>query len=889
MSRDTLLLLALGTCLLAAPAGAAGPPGPVRNLADWAEVSRGQSIAVTRDDEEFVALAPDGENGVWIGWIAYRTQRDRDERILKLRYPPADFREFHGHASGDQVRVRRRLPDGRLEPPLALTGADLPISGLAMARAGNGQLWAFYSLRTGEAWELFGVPFSAEGPGKAILLGRAGGPDLDPVAVTDARGRIWVAWQGVRTERLQILVRRQEEDGSFAPEEIVSSEKGSAWAPALAATREGGSTPEIAIAWDSYRGGDYDVTVQRRGLDGKLLREDLVAASPHFEASPRIGFDSAANLWIAWREAGAQWGKDFGFLIGNLERGLFQERRIRILRLGPGGERWRPVEQPGASLLNIAPTSTITGSHGVGRAGKPLASNVDLLGDVVVDAHDRPWLVSLSRDPHAIGGTGYVFDAWVTFYDGARWSLPLALRDSAGFRFPPVEAVRNGKKSVLVATSGDGRRKPDYSDRRIPTGPVLRLMSDNIDSHIRLWSIPVPAPGSPMQLQEAEPLATKAHSPAQAQEDADVQRMRAARTSVNGRVLQLARGDLHRHTEFSSDGGVDGTLEDMMRYSIDAAQLDFVVNSDHDNGNGREFPWWLTQKAIDKYTFSPTFTGLHGYERSVRYPEGHRNLLFKQRGVGILPKLPRSKHSARKPARDTNMLYDFLEETDGLAFPHTSATRMGTDWRNHHPEREPMVEVYQGARQSSEREGAPRAISAQHAYVGYRPAGFVNHALNQGYHFAFYASSDHFSTHVSYAMVWTPERNRDAIFEAIRRGHVYGATDNILGEFRMQAGDTTAFLGEEATVDSAPTYHAKLHGTAPFRRIVFLHDDEEVHVVENRPAETEVSWTDAALDPGASSWTYVRGEQVDGELVWLSPIRVTRRPTADGPPGREAE
>lgn len=882
MRRNLFPALPLAAVLasLATTALAASNPGPVINLARWAEPPLGQSIAVTRDDEEFVALTPDGGGGSWIGWIAYRTETDRDDRIMGFQTPPADFGEFHGHASGDQIRVRRRLPDGRLRPPLALTDPDLPISGLALAREGRGQLWAFHAQRRGESWELFGVPFSASGPSESIMLGRAGGPDLDPVATTDAAGRIWLAWQGVREGKLRILLRRQAEDGSFLPEEIVSTGAGSAWAPAIAASGESAGEPAVAIAWDSYQQGDYDVFVQRRGLDGRVLREGPIAASASFEASPKIAFDSHGRLWVAWREAGPAWGKDFGFLVGRAERGLFQERRIRLLRVEPDGTRAWPLQQPGATLRDIAPFSTLKGSHGPRGPGgtiEKLAPNVDLLGALVVDGHDRPWLVSLSRDPHINGGTGFVFDAWVTFYDGAAWRRPLALPNSAGFRFPPVQALRTTDDAILVVTSGDGRRHPDSRMRKFETGAVARRMSDNIDSHIRAWSIPVPPAKEPPRLRAGIALAKKAGSAAQQQEDAEVARMRAARTKVAGQELQIARGDLHRHTEFSSDGGVDGTLEDLMRYAIDAGQLDFVVNSDHNNGNGREFSWWLTQKAIDKYTFSPSFTGLHGYERSVRFPEGHRNLLFKQRGVGILPRLPVNPIVPHEPAPDTNMLYDFLEETDGLAFPHTSATRMGTDWRNHHPEREPMVEVYQGARQSSEHKGAPRAVSAQRPQDGYHPAGFINHALNRGYHFAFYASSDHFSTHISYAMVWTRARNRDAIFEAIRRGHVYGATDNILGEFRMQAGETSAFLGEEVEVDAAPTYHAKLHGTAPFRRIVFLHDDEVVHEVLDQPAQVEVSWTDNDLGPGETSWTYVRGEQTDGELVWLSPIRVTWR------------
>src|SRR5262249_34611980 len=112
-----------------------------------------------------------------------------------------------------------------------------------------------------------------------------------------------------------------------------------------------------------------------------------------------------------------------------------------------------------------------------------------------------------------------------------------------------------------------------------------------------------------------------------------VRRMRAYRIETGDQRYQLLRGEFHRHTEFSSDGGPDGSLEDMFRYAIDAAGMDWIGNGDHDNGAGREYSWWLTQKYTDAYHVPARFTPLFSYERSVTYPHGHRNCLFAQRGV----------------------------------------------------------------------------------------------------------------------------------------------------------------------------------------------------------------------------------------------------------------
>jgi hypothetical protein len=52
---------------------------------------------------------------------------------------------------------------------------------------------------------------------------------------------------------------------------------------------------------------------------------------------------------------------------------------------------------------------------------------------------------------------------------------------------------------------------------------------------------------------------------------------------------------------------------------------------------------------------------MFNYERSVNYPEGHRNVLFAQRGIRPLPRLPISGRTDSSPAPDTTMLYNYLK------------------------------------------------------------------------------------------------------------------------------------------------------------------------------------------------------------------------------------
>src|SRR6202163_1343941 len=179
------------------------------------------------------------------------------------------------------------------------------------------------------------------------------------------------------------------------------------------------------------------------------------------------------------------------------------------------------------------------------------------------------------------------------------------------------------------------------------------------------------------------------------------------------------------------------------------------------------------------------FAPLFSYERSVAYPEGHRNVLFVQRGVRTLPRLmPKMDPESTGRAPDTQMLYRYLKAFDGVTASHTSATGMGTDWRDNDAAVETSVEIYQGDRQNYEKLGAPRSSSAEDAIGGCRRKGFVDIALEMGYKMAFEASYDHVSTHMSFSNVLATGFTREEVMDGFKKRHLYASTDNILAEFR---------------------------------------------------------------------------------------------------------
>jgi hypothetical protein len=323
------------------------------------------------------------------------------------------------------------------------------------------------------------------------------------------------------------------------------------------------------------------------------------------------------------------------------------------------------------------------------------------------------------------------------------------------------------------------------------------------------------------------------------------------------------------------DGNNDGSLLQVYRYAIDAAGLDYLLVSDHNGAGGPDLPYinWLLQQLADVLFVPQRFVPFYGYERSVRYPNGHRNILFSKRGNPTLP-IPRSEVQGESGAE---ALYAYLRQYDGIAISHTSATNMGTDWRDNDPEVEPLVEIYQGDRVSAEYEGAPRAAHSGNpnsAPGGYRPAGYVWNAWQKGYKLGVQSASDHLSTHISYACTIAEDFSREALIDAMKKRHSYGATDNIVLDYRLKAGDEEYLQGDIVQVSKPFRLWVKVLGTAPIRQIDIVKNNQFLHNLQNLEQEVDFSFVDTNADSG-ESYYYVRLIQEDGQIAWSSPIWVT--------------
>ncbi|MBS1828952.1 MAG: hypothetical protein JST93_26855 [Acidobacteria bacterium] len=785
-----------------------------------------------QDDWPAVALGPDGS--IWAAWLSYNDGRD-----------DIAIRRYQNGKWGNMMWVPGTSGDSWM-PQLAVDARN--------------RVWVVWSQMENDNWDLYARPFNPaiqQWEPRQRLTTHAM-PDIHPRLAAGANGRFAFVWQSFRERHSNILM--MEFDGEkFLPEVRVTNHAGNDWFPAIALDSRGVAW----VAYDSHRNGNYDVLLSRVEK-GKPAEEMSVAATSMMEAQASVAVDTAGRVWVAYESGMPFWGKDTGYVVRNTATGkpLGDLREARI-RCWAGGQ-WRdPAPVSAAFRKEVAHHPQVFSD---GRGSVYVASALRLAGGPA----------------NARGRKLAFWEYWLTHFDGAKWSDSFVLPDSRGRSSTRAGAVVDNDGKFWLAWPTDGRREGNFH-RPLRQRVMIASLDAAAYTKESSWT------GTP-------PSAVDASKPDHPNEAGDVRAARNYVASINGRKLRLLRGDFHRHTELSWDGGgaTDGSLPEFYRYMIDAASLDFGASTDH-QGGAWPYWWWYTQKMTDMFHVPGAYVAIFGYERSPQWPKGNRNIFWAKRsqaritplymkesapGYG-LPAGPTGDESGvgMRDAfdNDTQLLYDDIRKTKPLIIAHTTGTFMGTDWKEFDQALEPVVEIFQGARTSYEKVGAPLvadpARDAEHIAVAqYKPEGMVSVALAKGYRLGIIASSDHGSTHISYAMVYTDNPTREGILEAFRKRQVYGATDNIVLDVRMGSH----FMGEEFTLASPERIQVKARGTKPVSKVFVLKDSKEIYSAA--PGKQDVDFTFADREPSKGfHHYYVRLEQEDGKVAWSSPFFVTYR------------
>ena len=760
---------------------------------------------------DFPTITQGAGREMWMAWVAWNTK-------------------------GDEIMVRhfdgtRWLPRTK---PLESPGDVFMVK---LGRDRSNHIWAIWSQQVDGNFDLYGSRYDGEEWGKLERLSTDPQPDIYHDVTTDSNGNLWVVWQGFRKGKSDIFARRFDGD-QWSEEEKVSDSLANDWQPAIAADSAG----RVYVAWDTYDQGNYDVRM-RSWAGGQWSAPTAIASTSRFEAHVSLACDKENRLWAAWNESGFNWGKDTGFLVKQQGTRLYQWRTMSVAVWD--GDKWflPPVD--------------------VNNALPPDLQNYNDFPILHRTADGRMWLFFRHRTlrirnvPSDTPAHRAAWEIYGTPFDGKTWGEPVQMPHSASRMDTRGGFASDAAGNIWAAWATDNRdfeeflfRRSDVYAGKIPAGRLV--------------------PTAVLEPRQFEKLESTRMDP---DEPRNLSAIRRYELRSDGKVYHIFRGDTHRHSEFSMDGNNDGSLNQSYRYAMDAAQLDFLAHTDHNDSGGPDVPYisWLQQQMSDLMQLPDTFTAFYSYERSLPYPNGHRNILFAQRGVPTLP-IPQSERQGQTGAA---ALYEYLKKYNGVAISHTSATSMGTDWRDNDQQVEPLVEIYQGDRVSAEYEGAPKAAiegNPASQIGGFKPKGYVWNAWAKGYKLGTQASSDHLSTHISYACTISPDGSRKGLLDAMRARHSYGATDNIVLDYRLVAQSGKEYLQGDIVPTAGPfKLSAHIIGTQPIRQVDIVCNNKFVYT--QAPLQKDVNLTFTSTEQG-ERYYYVRVIQVDDQMAWSSPIWV---------------
>jgi len=656
-------------------------------------------------------------------------------------------------------------------------------------------------------------------------------PDMLPSMTADAKGNLYLCRQSFRNGNGDIFLKCFR-DGRWGDDIQVSGDPAGDWYPAVAADGDG----RVFVAWDSYRAGDYNIYMARVE-NGEVSPPRPVTDTLEFEAHPSLACDGQGRVWIAWDVGTPNWGLDYSSWMGSFKAPpnsgpLHGARKFVVACLDGDGLHAAPEQVP--QDTEIYQTEAVKyESIGIRRFyERP---------HLVLDGAGRLWcFYRMNRQGyigHPLGGARW--QIYGVYLDGGRWSDPVLLGCSIGRNDQRLSSSVDERGDIHLAwATGNYFRDINYD---VCVGCMARAKSGQAPTPLGRRLDPRPRK---VRVEEPEPV----------------------RVTVGGKDYVLCYGDLHRHTEISlCTPTIDGSVVDQYRYALDVAKLDFLAITDHTRDT-RPYPWWYSQKVVDLLFLKDKFITFYAYERSNPGPTGgHRNVIFTTRG-----------HEVYRAGPDPWVLWKLLKGQEAITIPHTPTydrKKQSGTWSYNNPHFEPLVEIFQAYRRSYEMPPWAAASKPYHPPAAKRKdMHTVWHALEKGYKLGFIASSDHWSTHLSYACVYAPEKTRKAIFRGMQQRHTYGAMDKIVLQFSMDGH----LMGEEYSTDKPPVMHVRISGTDKIKQVDIVKNNTFIHTTAPGAPNVEFSFLDNKIKAG-TSYYYVRLVQENGKMAWASPIWVTYR------------
>ncbi len=666
-----------------------------------------------------------------------------------------------------------------------------------------------------------------------------------PAITIDGAGNVWIAWPAQVAHNWDIYGRVFSPGSGWGRVERWTSDPSPDVQPALASHGD-----RVMLVWQGFRAASLDI-LYRIHESGAWKPEGFVTRNLANDWEPAVAASASGEFHIAWDSYRGDYDVMMRTLRANgqlseeiavahtkrLENhvSLSLDRRDRLwIAWEAGPEAWAS-DSPDSGLRPRRDVEMACLQGGkLYRAPEMTAALRELAGEKGMQA---PAL--------SMGGDGRLrlffrqpmnknwLKVGMTVWDGSAWSKPSM--------FPYSEGRIDQRVQIAVA---GGKVWAIY-----PAGSTHNVVL------ARPYEFGAPAGSEPaLPLILSTDVAGKEAPPAR-----PVHMLKGYR---------LVFGDLHRHTDISEDGGIaDGSLLDTMRYAADAAGLDYIGITDHTRYLTRRYNLWRLKQIADLYYRPGVFSPLHSYERSQYSPWGHRNIINLARDYTPVP----ANYEIGDQGVSPWGLFAALKGKNAISIPHTSAWgSKQVSWDYYDPEVEKLVEIYQGMRSTYEYNGAPDPLGK--AVYEKDSKTFVWDALAKHHKLGFIASSDHASTHISFAAVWVKNIDRASIFESLKARRTYAANDKIFLDFTL--GDH--LMGEEVTIHGIPEFDVHVEGTAPVERIDVIKDGTFVYNLMPGTKTAAFKYRDQASSAGGESYYYVRVIQTDKKMAWASPIWVTR-------------
>ena len=725
-------------------------------------------------------------------------------------------------------------------------------------------------------------------------------------AAADTSGNVWVVWQSMRGTLGDIFCRVYDSKKSSWSQEVqVTKDPGGDWEPCVAFDCKGGAW----ICYDSSRGNEFDIYATH--LDAGLKvgeTKQLIATSRYEGRVNAVTAQDGTGIWLACERGNEQWGLDMRAHGGQV--GLNGRRDLVIAYWNLASGKVEELPGPDGLLAALPGPKTPAAANPPPRAnnpqakakaeerakaqaaqlkakGKPAPNEIGALNlpHLMLDAAGRPWLTLRYFK-------NFCWQIALTRYDAntRQWAQPFLIPDSVYTQDRQTTHALGKDGSLWLAWSTDLRT----SKLQLTTG--IHVSKIAMDVEVPLVTAPVVKP--------REPFAAYIN-PTTPERD----RNERHTWTHNGVTYKLYWGDYHRHTDISNCVTAnDGCVLEQYRYAWDMGKLDTLGTSDHTDIAKIYHPyeWWLNQKMTEIFYAPGFFMSMYAYEREQKWPLGHRNIIFAQRGGPIV-------YIQRKNYLESPWQKDFPVKSEGAAelhptelwdvlvrygkpvtaISHTGATSMGTDWDQMPPvdhRIENVIEIYQGARVSYEGVNLPQPTVGMRAGQPYNHSsnvvgtpvvgqpirsfteknnGVYQHALELGHKLGVWADSDHISTHTSYGGVYVKDFTREGIIEGIAARRTLAATDKIFVEFSCN----DHLMGTEIALNGKPALKLSIDGTAEISRVTLVRNEQNHKQWEPKSKSFAQTFTDDAPLTGENRY-YLRVEQNDGNMAWSSPVWV---------------